>query len=460
MSARDVGLAAVTAGAVPHSIESEQAVLGGLLLDNDAIDRAGWLLPEHFYRADHAAIFRHIVALLADGVGADAVTVFERLAAHGLDAHAGGLAYLNALALQTPGSANIARYAATVRDRALKRQLLAVASDLPALVAGGEPARAVLDRVQARLEALAQERTMARPVRASEEFDACLGALREQAAGAHQALATGFRALDTKLGGGLRAGELVIVAGRPAMGKTAFALNVACHAARGHSVLVLSLEMPKAQLHQRNLAMLAEVPLPRLRQPEQLGDEDWRRLAAARSRVAELGLFLDDQPALSLADVRAKARMVRRRHGLDLLVIDYLGLMSGGASENRSQEVGSYSRGLKALAKELGIPVIALAQLNRSLESRANKRPLMGDLRDSGELEQDADIILLLYRDEVYHPESPARGMCEVLVEKQRQGETGSVPLAYHGETTRFLDAPAGYRAPAPRPARAIREDL
>lgn len=438
---------------VPHSIEAEQSILGALMLDNDAIDRVDGLAREHFYRADHAAIFGVICELIAGGQPADVVTVYERFAAKGDAEHIGGLAYLSALAQATPSSANVGRYAAVVRDKAVKRQLLTLAADVPGMVVGSDEARIVVDRVQSKLEALSQERVKSEPVRASDDLGNYFDQLQGEAEGTIKAIPTGFRDLDDKLGGGMRGGELLIVAGRPAMGKTAFALNICAHVARDHSALVLSMEMPKAQLHQRNIAMLGKVHLRHLRVPSLMTEEDWRALTAATGKISDLNLYLDDQPALTLLEVRSKARVIKRKYGLNLLVIDYLGLMTGGPSENRNQEVGSYSRGLKALAKELDIPVIALAQLNRGLESRADKRPSMADLRDSGEIEQDADTIMFLYRDEVYHPDSQAKGVCEVIISKQRQGETGMVGLAYQGEYTAFHDLQHSYAPPLPKRA-------
>ncbi|UXC37336.1 replicative DNA helicase [Cupriavidus gilardii] len=444
---------------VPQSIESEQAVLGALLLDNDAIDRCGDLRPEHFYRGDHRAIYAEIHALLIAGQGADNVTVYERLKTKGADVEIG---YLNSLSLNTPSTANVARYAEIIRDRAAKRQLISLAGDMRQMASGADGYRSVVDRVQARLELLAQERAKSEPVRASDDLPNYFDRLQAAAEGEISATPTGFRDLDEKLGGGLRSGELVIVAGRPSMGKTAFALAIADAAAVGGTAAFLSMEMPRDQLHERNISMLGKLPLRLLRRPHEMQDADWNRVTYATQRIADMNLFLDDQPALTLLDVRSKARAVKRKHGLSLLVVDYLGLMTGGPKENRNQEVGSYSRGLKALAKELNIPVIALAQLNRELERRADKRPTMADLRDSGEIEQDADIILFLYRDEVYNPNTQAKGICEVLVEKQRMGEKGMVPLGFQGEFTLFHDLARGYTVPEPsrpaQPSRAIRD--
>jgi replicative DNA helicase len=385
------------------------------------------------------------------------VTVYERFAAKGDSEHIGGLSYLNALAQSTPSSANIKRYSALVRDKAVKRQLLTLAADVPEMVMGADEARIVVDRIQSKLENLAQERVKSEPIKASDDLGNYIDRLQEAAEGKIKAIPTGFRDLDDKLGGGMRGGELIIAAGRPAMGKTAFALGIARNVALNYSALVLSMEMPRDQLHDRNIAALGRIHMQHLRQPEKMTDDDWQRFTVAAHKITDLNLYLDDQPALTLLEVRSKARTVKRKHGLNLLVVDYLGLMTGGPSENRNQEVGSYSRGLKALAKELDIPIIALAQLNRGLENRADKRPGMADLRDSGEIEQDADTIMFLYRDEVYDPNSQANGICEVLIGKQRQGETGMVPLAYQGEHTAFHDLQRGYTPPAaPRRAKGL----
>lgn len=445
-------------GVTPHSLEAEQSILGALMLDNDAIDRVDGLGREHFYRADHAAIYGVICDLITAGQPADIVTVYERFAARGDAEMIGGLAYLHALFDTTPSAANIGRYAAVVRDKAVKRQLLSLAADVPQMVNGQDESRIVVDRIQSKLENLAQERVKSEPVRASEDLSNYIDRLQDSAEGKIKAIPTGFADLDEKLGGGMRGGELIIAAGRPAMGKTAFALSIARNVAHEYSALVLSMEMPRDQLHDRNVAALGRIHLQHLRQPEKMTDEDWQRFTVAAHKMTDLNLYLDDQPALTLLEVRSKARIVKRKYGLNLLVVDYLGLMTGGPSENRNQEVGSYSRGLKALAKELDIPIIALAQLNRSLENRADKRPSMADLRDSGEIEQDADTIMFLYRDEVYNPDSQAKGICEVLIGKQRQGETGMVPLAYQGEHTAFHDLQRGYTPPpvAPRRSRGL----
>jgi len=261
--------------------------------------------------------------------------------------------------------------------------------------------------------------------------------IERRMSGQTRAISTGFPEVDKKLSGGLRAGELIVVAARPKMGKTGFALCVACNVAEEHSVLVLSMEMPKAQLHDRNLANLGRIPLPHLLEPQNMQEQDWTGLTHATLKLANMDLFLDDQGGLRLLDVRMKAKGIKRRHGLDVMVVDYLQLMDG-EGDNRNAQIEGITRGLKALAKELGIAIVLLSQLNRKLEERPNKRPMPSDLRDSGAIEQDADAVIFLYRDEVYNPDSPDIGVCEVDVALCRQGAPGRVALGYVGEQTRF----------------------
>jgi len=439
---------------VPHSIEAEQAVIGALLIDNDAVDRLEGLTSAFFYRADHRVILDEIFALLTSGGGADSLTVWERLAAKGMADDVGGLPYLTALALQTPSSANIGRYAAIVRDRAVKRKLLGIASDIEQMAFGADEARVLVDKAQAKLEEIAQQRVNSEPVRASASMSQYLEHLTDLLDGKKKPVSTGLRDLDDRLSGGLRPSEFVVVAGRPAMGKTAFAMQIANAVAVDRSVLVLSLEMSIEQLHERNVSYFGGIEGRKLRDVSQMEQEDWERVTHATMKINELNLFLDAQPAMSLMDIRTKARTVKRKHGLDLIIVDYIGLMSGGQGDNRTQEVGTYSRGLKSLAKELNVPVVALAQLSREVEKRANKRPQASDLRDSGEIEQDADIIMFLYRDEVYDPDSMQKGVCEVIVNKQRMGEPGTVPVSYSGRTYKFGDLAPGYRIPEPQSQR------
>jgi replicative DNA helicase len=418
----------------PHSVEAEQSVLGALLRDNDAVDRLGDLRAEHFYLADHAAIFRELMRQVAAGKSCDVISMMVAL--DGKVADAG--AYLNQMAQSTPSSVNIGRYAAIVRDKAVKRALIGFGRDVADAAANSpEESSAMLDHASSRLEQLAASRTSAEPVRAGVEMAAHIGLLQLREAGGAKGIPTGYPDVDAKLSGGLHRGCLYVVAGRPKMGKTAFVLNVSNNVAEDYSVTVLSMEMPRSQIHDRNIASLGRIPLKHVLEPQYMTDQDWNGLTAATIKIDKLNLFLDDQGGLRLLDVRMKAKGVKRRHGLDLLVIDYLQLMEGDG-DNRNAQIEGITRGLKALAKELDIAIVLLSQLNRKLEERPNKRPMPADLRDSGAIEQDADAVIFLYRDEVYNPDSHDIGICEVDVALCRQGAPGRVALAYIGEQTRF----------------------
>ncbi|VVD74765.1 replicative DNA helicase [Pandoraea horticolens] len=427
-------------------IEAEQAVIGALLFDNDAIDRIAGLKAEHFFRADHRTIFAEVVAMLSANQPADAFTVFGRISAKGGADAIGGIGYLNDLVASLPSSANVAHYAEMVIDRAQKRGLAAAGSRMQEMAhnPNGATAGELVDRAQAEVERLAEGRAATAPILAAEGLSHFLVGMERRFDGEIDPARTGYDALDDRIAGGMKGGDLIIVAARPSMGKTAFSLNVASNVAESKPTLFLSMEMSAEQLHARMMARHAGVNFGHLIEPKKLTDMEWGQLPAGVSRINDLSLYFDDQPGLSLLDVRSKARGIKRRHGLGLIVVDYLGLMTGGQGDNRTQEIGSYSRGLKALAKELDVPIIALAQLNRELEKRPNKRPVMSDLRDSGEIEQDADTILFLYRDEVYHPDSPDRGLCEVIIGKQRNGPLGHVALGFQGEFQRFSQLSAG----------------
>lgn len=434
------------------SVDAEQAVLGALLLSNDAIDQISDLRAEHFYRADHQEIFRQMVSMILDGVGADVLTLRERL-----DRTFPGLVtlqYLNSLYQNTPSAANIARYAQIVRDRAQRRGLAELTADIQdAARLPVDDTDVLIGRCQAGLELLTEQREGAEPVRVSDDLVAYLDDLSLRAEGkGPQAISTGHKDLDKRMGGGLHEGALIIVAARPKMGKTAFAMDIARNVARqGHAAAFLSQEMPRRQLHDRNVAAVGKIQLDHILDPRGLTSEEWLKLTHAIQTLETLPLWIDDQGGLRLMDVRAKARLLKRRHGLKVLVIDYLQLMEGEGN-TRNDQIEQITRGLKALAKELGITIVLLSQLNRSLEQRPNKRPMPSDLRDSGAIEQDCDAALFLYRDEVYNPDSPDKGICEVNVGLLRQGQPGTVALRFAGEYMRFDDLAAGTefgRAPA-----------
>lgn len=425
----------------PRNVEAEQSVLGALLLDNDSVDRMGDLRAEHFYRGDHRAIFTEILAQITAGKTCDVISVYEVLQSKVDDC----LVYLNQIAQSTPSSANIARYSGIVRDKAIKRGLIALGRKVEEMtIASPDDATVLVDRFSSELEKLAEARIKQEPVRASDDLVKHIEEIELRMSGGTKAISTGYPDLDQKMSGGIRAGELIVLAARPKMGKTAMALNVALNIAANHSVLILSMEMPRSQLHDRNIAVLGKIQLANLLMPNQMTETDWTSLTSAIQKIENMNLFLDDQGGLRLLDVRMKAKNLKRKHGLDVLVIDYLQLMDGDG-DNRNAQIEQITRGLKALAKELGIGIILLSQLNRDLEKRPNKRPQPSDLRDSGAIEQDADAVIFLYRDEVYNPDTQDKGICEVDVALCRQGAPGRVALAYFGEQTRFESLSRGW---------------
>ncbi|RDZ28694.1 replicative DNA helicase [Lysobacter silvisoli] len=431
----------------PQSIEAEQAVLGGLMLAPDAYDRvADQLVEEDFYRRDHQLIYRAIRELAEKNRPFDAVTLGEWFDSMGLSEQVAGGAYLIELASTTPSAANIAAYAEIVRDKAVLRQLIEVGTGIvndgfqPDGRDSGEILAKAEQEVFAIAEAGARGRTDFTPVNKalSEAFDVLQ--TRYANGGSVTGLPTGYTEFD-EMTAGLQNTDLLIIAARPAMGKTTLALNMAEYAAfrSKKAVAVFSMEMSASQLALRLISSVGRVNAQRLRSG-QLEDEDWSRVTSAIRQLREAKIFIDDTPGLSPDVLRAKSRRLKREHDLGLIVIDYLQLMSvPGNSENRATEISEISRSLKHLAKELNLPVIALSQLNRSLEQRADKRPVMADLRESGAIEQDADVIVFIYRDDYYNKEtSPDKGLAEVIIGKQRSGPTGSIKLKFFGEYTRF----------------------
>ncbi|ALD90327.1 replicative DNA helicase [Cupriavidus gilardii] len=433
----------------PHSIEAEQSVLGGLLLDNAAWDRiADFLSEADFYRFDHRMIFQSIARLISDTKPADVITVYEMLQVAGKAEEVGGLAYLNSLAQNTPSAANIRRYAEIVRERSVLRKLVTVADDIAtsAFAPKGREVRELLDEAESKVFAIAEEGS--RGQKGFQEIQPLLTQVVERIDELYHrdtttdvtGVPTGFIDLD-RMTSGMQPGDLIIVAGRPSMGKTAFSLNIGEHVAveQGLPVAVFSMEMAGTQLAMRMLGSVGRLDQHRLRTGRLL-DEDWPRLTHAIQRMNDAQLFIDETPALNPMELRARSRRLARQCGqLGLIIIDYLQLMSGsGGGENRATEISEISRSLKGLAKELNCPVIALSQLNRSLEQRPNKRPVMSDLRESGAIEQDADVILFIYRDEVYNPDSQDKGTAEIIIGKQRNGPIGTVRLTFLGQFTKF----------------------
>ncbi|HEX5484677.1 replicative DNA helicase [Limnobacter sp.] len=441
----------------PHSMEAEQSVIGGLLLDNQAWDRIGDVIrADDFYRYDHRIIFEHIAKLIDGSKPADVVTVYEALQSSGKAEDVGGLAYLNTLATNTPSAANIRRYSEIVRDRAVLRRLITISDEIAtsALNPQGRDTKALLDEAESKIFKIAEEGS--RGAGGFQDLQPVLGKVVERIDELYHrdsnsditGISTGFVDLDSKTSG-LQPGDLIIVAGRPSMGKTAFSLNIGEHVAveEGHAVAVFSMEMGATQLAMRLLGSVGRLDQHRLR-TGRLTDEDWPRLTYAVSKMQNAQLFIDETPALSSMEVRARCRRLARQCGqLGLVIIDYLQLMgSSSPGENRATEISEISRSLKGLAKELNCPVIALSQLNRSLEQRPNKRPVMSDLRESGAIEQDADVILFIYRDEVYNPDSPDKGTAEIIIGKQRNGPIGTVRVTFLGQYTKFEN----YAGPQP----------
>ncbi len=439
----------------PHSIEAEQAVLGGLLLDNMAFDRVADLLREEdFYRHDHRLIWRQIARLIERSQPADVVTVYEALQSLGKADEAGGLAYLNSLAQETPSAANIRRYGEIVRDRAILRKLISTSDEIStsALNPQGKDTRQLLDEAESKVFQISEDG--ARGQAGFQPLPDLLGKVVERIDELYNqnnpndvtGVPTGYVDLD-RMTSGLQPGDLVIVAGRPSMGKTSLALNIAEHVAvdQGLPVAVFSMEMGATQLAMRLVCSVGRLDQQRLR-TGRLVDDDWPRLTSAIQKMQDSQLFIDETPALNALELRARSRRLSRQCGkLGLIVVDYLQLMSATSSgENRATEISEISRALKALAKELDCPVIALSQLNRSLEQRPNKRPVMSDLRESGAIEQDADVIVFIYRDEVYNPDSTDKGVAEIIIGKQRNGPIGTVRLTFVGQYTKFENFTAG----------------
>ena len=431
----------------PHSIESEQAVLGGLFLDREAwLKVVEKIQAEDFYRKDHQIIFHAIAKLEADNKPYDIVTVSEWLENHQQLDQAGGLAYLAALAENTPSASNIAAYADIVRKRSILRQLIHVTTDISETVFNpmGRNSEEILDFAEQAIFDIAEQETRGR--RSYQPINNLLSSALDRIDELFRkknpitGVETGFEDFDEQTAG-LQPSDLIIVAGRPSMGKTSFAINIAENAAIKNdlSVAIFSMEMPGEQLAMRMLASLARINQQKIRTGRLDSDDDWARLVSTVSMMQDKKIFVDDTPALTPAELRARCRRMTRENGLDMVIIDYLQLMQvPGTKENRATEISEISRSLKAMAKELKVPVIALSQLNRSLESRPNKRPVMSDLRESGAIEQDADVIVFIYRDEVYNEDSPDKGKAEIIIGKQRNGPIGTVPLTFLGQYTRF----------------------
>lgn len=453
----------------PHSVEAEQSVLGGILLDHSAWDKVADLLGEFdFYRTEHRLIWRHMGRLNEQVRPVDVITVAESLDSNSELDKAGGLVYLGTLAQNVPSAANIRRYAEIVRERAIMRKLVEVGGEIAssAYNPGGRDAGQLLDEAESKVLEIAEggkrvkQGFSAIPPLLTKVVERVESLYSRENTSEVTGIATGFIDLD-RMTSGLQPGDLVIVAGRPSMGKTAFSINIAENVALDSRkpVAIFSMEMGGEQLAMRMIGSVGRLNQHTLR-TGRLEDDDWPRMTHALGLLNDAKIFIDETAGLNALELRSRARGLDRQTrkknekgeegvGLGLIVIDYIQLMSspaGRTNENRATEISEISRSLKSLAKELQVPVIALSQLNRSLEQRPNKRPVMSDLRESGALEQDADLILFIYRDEVYNPDSRDKGKAEIIVGKQRNGPIGKVELMFRGEYTRFENlAPGQY---------------
>ncbi len=445
----------------PHSLEAEQSLLGGLLIDNEALDKVADIVSvKDFYRQDHQIIYQHIHRLIERSQPADIVTVGESLESNSELNTVGGLEYLGLLAESTPTAANIRGYAQIIRERSIMRSLVEVGTDIVdnALSPQGRDAQQLLDESESKIFQIAEAGKNDRI--GFTDIKELLPQVAERIDQLFQrdnpsdvtGIPTGYKDLDM-MTSGLQPGDLIIIAGRPSMGKTSLALNICEYVAidTGLPSAVFSMEMGSTQLVSRLIGSVGKLNQHKMR-TGQLDDNDWEKLSYALGQLNEAPIFIDEGSALNPYEVRARARRLHKQCGrLGLIVIDYLQLMgSAGSTENRATEISEISRSLKALAKELNVPVIALSQLNRSVEQRPDKRPVMSDLRESGAIEQDADVIMFIYRDEVYNPETPDKGIAEIILAKQRNGPVGRVKLTFLGEYTKFENYanPIGYDIP------------
>tara|TARA_B100001250_G_C19813262_1_gene796879 strand:- start:1808 stop:3205 length:1398 start_codon:yes stop_codon:yes gene_type:complete len=430
----------------PHSIEAEQSLLGGLMLDKRSWDEvADLIIPTDFYRSEHKTIYESMLALIEKDLPPDAITINDYLDKQGDLESVGGLAYITKLVQDTASASNIRAYAEIVREKSILRSLIQVGGDIASSVYSNndESIDHLVDLAEQKVFDIAdggsRESEGFRPLKDLVAQSLVQLDILSNQEGSITGVSTGFTEMDDKTSG-LQSGDLVVVAGRPSMGKTALAINIAENASIGNNIPtgIFSLEMPAEQLSFRMIGSIARVNQTRLRNGN-LSDEDWPRINSAVSILSKAPIFIDDTPALTPTSLRARARRLKRKHDLGLIVVDYLQLMtSGTSSENRATEISEITRSLKALARELSVPVIALSQLNRSVDSRTDKRPQMSDLRESGAIEQDADVIFFIYREEVYDSDTPKKGIAEILLAKQRNGPIGDFNLTFVGEFTKF----------------------
>ncbi|WP_027628913.1 replicative DNA helicase [Ruminiclostridium cellobioparum] len=430
----------------PQSVEAEQSVIGSMLIDKEVIPVVMEVLkPEDFYRPDHKEIYDVIIELFDKAQPIDLITVSERLRLHGKLDLVGGLEYLTNIATEVPTTANVKHYAKIVEEKSLLRKLIKASSDIVELgFNASEEVSFILDKAEQNIFDILQKRSSQGFVPIKDVLVDTFNKLEElyNNKGHITGIPTGFVDLDFKTSG-LHNSDLVLIAARPAMGKTAFALNLAQNAAvhSGIPVALFSLEMSKEQLVNRMLCSEAMVDSNKMK-TGQLEDNDWQKVARALGPLSEAPIFIDDTPGISITEIRAKCRRMKLEHNLGLVVIDYLQLMQGSRSrsENRQQEISEISRSLKILAKEINVPVICLSQLSRAAETRTDHRPILSDLRESGAIEQDADIVMFLYRDDYYNPDTEKKNIAEIILAKHRSGSTGTVELVWLGQYTKFAN--------------------
>ena len=428
---------------LPQNIEAEQSVLGSILIDNEALPKVLEIIePNDFYRDNHKKIFLAFLELFENNIPLDIITVTELLQKKGELTNIGGATYLASLVDSVPTTANITHYAKIIKEKSILRSLIAKATDIVNLgFEASEDVAEILDKAEEAIFSITQQRIQTSYYSIKEIIKQTFETIEELSSKKDSVtgIPTGFIDFD-RLTAGLQPSDLIIIAGRPVMGKTSFTLNIAQHAATRAGVPVgfFSLEMSKEQLALRMLCAEARINSQKIRSGF-LSERDWLRLTDAAATLSEAPIFIDDTPALSVLEIRAKARRLKSEHNIGLIIVDYLQLMKGkGRVDTREREISEISRSLKALAKELNIPVVAVSQLNRRVEERENKRPRLADLRESGAIEQDADLIVFIYRDEVYNEDTPDKGIAEIIIGKQRSGPTGVVKLAFLDKYTRF----------------------
>jgi replicative DNA helicase len=429
----------------PHSIEAEQSVLGAMLLDREAIITASeHIKPEDFYRDGHREIYEAIMELFDKGEPVDLVTLTEQLRQRNTLEAVGGVSFLTDLSSSVPTTANAVHYAKIIHEKSMLRKLIRVCGEISdKSYEAAEETGAIIEFAEKEIFDISQRRTSKGFTPLKEILVSSYNKIEElyNTKGKTTGVSTGFNDVDSKTSG-LQKSDLILVAARPSMGKTAFALNIAQHAAikEGIPLAIFSLEMSKEQLVNRMICAEAGIDSHKLRTGN-LADEDWPKLAEAVRRLSKANIYIDDTPGITVAEMRSKCRRLKLERGLELVLIDYLQLMQGsGRAESRQQEISEISRSLKALAREMDCPVLAISQLSRAPEMRSEHRPMLSDLRESGAIEQDADVVMFLYRDEYYHPDTEKKGIAEIILAKQRNGPTGTVELVWLDRFTKFAD--------------------